>query len=67
MKRSPVSSDQRAASVCARSVGALPVRHGARAVAQRGRAECDGPAGQSADAFLDLLRVSSQSSSLPLL
>lgn len=40
-------SDQRAASVCARSVGTLPVCHGAWPVAQRGRTECDRKAGES--------------------
>lgn len=42
---SSLSSDQRAAALRARGVGALPVCHGPGHVAQRGRPECDGKAG----------------------
>lgn len=44
-------TDQPEASVCARSVGTLPVRHGSRLVAQRGGAECDRKAGKAADSL----------------
>lgn len=46
------ASDQRAAAVRAWSVGTLPVRHGARNVAQRGGAECDGKAGEPLSGFI---------------
>lgn len=45
------ASDQRAAAVRAWSVGTLPVRHGARHVAQRGGAECHRKAGEPAVRF----------------